>query len=230
MTQLNTIEVLALTFTAYRINNGFFKETRRFSEVDNTTNFSNKDLLQFYYTENKSYLPSDFVMLVPSEEDKQSAIDAINFLNKEFSLQMIAGTVNDFIKILLSTANSKECTARDFGVLCYLPKVYNQTKNTKETKKHIKSEFSESKHIAPVGSKIQGMFTVNSIKYVEKFGCHVLSGNIGKDLVSFFKEFSQDKPMPKVGETLNIKAKVKKHGENYITKIPETLVNYVRFV
>jgi len=230
MKVINTKEAVALSFCAFRVNDGFLKETRRFSEDANTTKFSNKDLLKFFYTENEQYLPEDYVPLVPNDDDKQNAKDAIKFLNKEFSLQLIAGTLNDFIKNLLSSANTEECTTSDLGLLCYVPKVYNDTKNTKEIKKSIKSNFSESRHIAEVGSKIEGMFTITSIRYVEKFGCHVVSGSIEKDLVSFFKEFSQERPMPTIGQTIKIKAKIKKHGENYITKIPETLVNYVRFV
>ena len=33
----------------------------------------------------------------------------------------------------------------------------------------------------------------------------------------------------KTAQTTKIKAKVKRHGENFITKLPETQLNYVRF-
>lgn len=228
--QIDTKELLAVAFTAYRVNDGFVRDTRRFSESENDTKFSNKEMLKYHYAKDPSWLPEDWKAIVVNQEDRQNAIDAVKFLNKEFSLQMIAGTINDFIKSLLSKANSQECTQGDIGVLCLLPKVYFETKSSKESKKHIKSTFGESRHISSIGGKIEGKFVVNSIRFVEKFGCHILSGHIDNNLVSFFKEFGPGKETPKVNDVLNIKAKVKKHGENYETKIPETLVNYVRFV
>lgn len=223
---LYTVDVLASAFAAYRINSGFIKQTRRFSEADNSTQFSNKEIMSF----NISNPPEDFVVTTPTQEDKQNVVEAIKFLNKEFSLQIIAGTVNDFIKNLLELSNSETCSTNNFGVLCLLPKVYYETKERKQQKSEIKKNFSESTYIAAVGDKIQGQFVIDSIRFVDKFGCHVLNGHIDKNLVSFFKEFGAGKEIPKVGDTLSIKAKVKKHGNNFVTKIPETLVNYVRFV
>ena len=224
---LYTVDVLASAFAAYRINSGFLKQTRRFSEEDNGTQFSNKEIMLFSISVTP---PQDFTVTTPTEEDKQNVAEAIKFLNKEFSLQIIAGTVNDFIKILLELSNSEKCSTQNFGVLCLLPKVYFETKERKQQKSEIKKNFSESTYIGAVGDKIAGQFTIDSIRFVDKFGCHVLNGHIDKNLVSFFKEFGPGKEIPSVGDTLSIKAKVKKHGNNFVTKIPETLVNYVRFV
>ena len=43
-------------------------------------------------------------------------------------------------------------------------------------------------------------------------------------------QFEQGKPLPKVDATLKINAKVKRHGENWITKMPETQLNYVKIL
>ena len=72
------------------------------------------------------------------------------------------------------------------------------------------------------------MFTLNEIKFVERYTCHVLNGAVEGNLVSFFKNFDQTKDLPKEGTTFSIKGKVKRHGENFITKFPETILNYVR--
>ena len=67
-------------------------------------------------------------------------------------------------------------------------------------------------------------------KFVDKFGCHAINGAIGNNLISFFKEFEQGKPMPKPDTKIKINAKVKRHGENWITKMPETQLNYVKIL
>ena len=100
--------------------------------------------------------------------------------------------------------------------------------NAKETKKEIKEINSESKHIGLVGQPVEGMFYIRDIKFVEKFTCHVVNGHIDGNLVSFFKSFDQTKELPKVGTEVKIRGKVKRHGENYQTKLPETTINYVK--
>ena len=44
--ELPAIEVIATAFAAHRINSGYFKETRRFTEPTPTT-FANKELINF---------------------------------------------------------------------------------------------------------------------------------------------------------------------------------------
>ena len=99
----------------------------------------------------------------------------------------------------------------------------------KTLKKELKTSFRESRHIGNVKEVVVGMFTLNEIRFIDKFACHVCNGSMDGNLVSFFKNFDQTQVLPKEGTTFNIKAKVKRHGENFITKFPETQLNYVRF-
>ena len=95
----------------------------------------------------------------------------------------------------------------------------------------MKEKYGESMHIGSIGDRLfdQEVF-VTDIKFVDKFGCHAINGAIGNNLISFFKEFEQGKPMPKADTTIKINAKVKRHGENWITKMPETQLNYVKIL
>ena len=226
----NTNEVLENCFAAYRINKGqHISDTRRFSE-DVPTSFSNKDLLLFNLHYEKQVLPKDFVSFEVTEEDKLNAKNAIEFINRDTSLQQIAGTLTDFMKNLVSCINSKQISQNDFGIVAVFPKVYFETKHKKQYKKLLKSEFTESKHIGIPGSVVEGMLTINEVKFVEKFGCYVINGNIENNLVSFFKNFGAEDTVPEQGQTIKIKGKVKRHGENFITKLPETQLNYVKIV
>ena len=226
----NTTNVLANCFAAYRINsNQHISDTRRYSE-ETPTQFSNKDLLLFKLHYEKQILPKDFVSFSVTEQDKQNAKDAVAFINKDTSLKQIAGTLTDFMKNLVTCINSEQVSQNEFGIVVLLPKVYFETKNKKEYKKKLKTEFTESRHLGIPGQYVTGLLNVNEVKFVEKFGCHVINGNIENNLVSFFKNFEAGKSVPEKGTTINIKGKVKKHGENFITKLPETQLYYVKIV
>ena len=61
-----TQEALVFAVAAQRINKGYIKDTRRFSE-DNPTIFSNKEIVKFAF--NPDYRPTDFVLPKPTVED-----------------------------------------------------------------------------------------------------------------------------------------------------------------
>ena len=119
----------------------------------------------------------------------------------------------------------------NFGIVCLLPKIYFEKSKNKTLKNTMKEQYGESMHIGTIGDKLfdQEVF-VTDIKFVDKFGCHAINGAIGNNLISFFKEFEQGKPMPKPDTKIKINAKVKRHGENWITKMPETQLNYVKIL
>jgi len=223
----DTTEVLARAFAAYRINKEVVKDTRRFSE-DTPTLFSNKDILTNCL---QNTGPTDFIVgtYKTLPEDYENVKEAVAFINKDTALQQIAGTMSNFMETLVAHMNSKVIPASEFGVVALLPKVYFEQKHKKTYKKQIKQSFGESKHIGLPGEVITGELTVNEIKWVDKFGCHVINGNMGDNLVSFFKDFKPEAVLPKVNDVIKVKAKVKRHGENFITKLPETQLNYVRF-
>lgn len=225
---INTTEALAKAFMAYRVNGTVVKETRRFSE-DTPTQFANKEILLLVNNYTHS-LPNDFNLseYKTLPEDYDNAKEAVAFLNKDTSLQQIAGTLSSFMETLVQNINSKEIHHGEFGVIALLPKVYFETKHKKNYKKEIKETFGESKHIGLPGEIVQGDMTVNEIKWVEKFSCHVINGSINNNLVSFFKDFKPEAVLPKEKDIIKIKGKVKRHGKNFVTTLPETQLNYVR--
>ena len=68
-------EALAVAYAAHRINgNTYVKHTQRYSEPENKTLFANKELVRYYWekknnTTDAKWLPSDFVMFEPTEDD-----------------------------------------------------------------------------------------------------------------------------------------------------------------
>ena len=228
------LDVVATSFATHRINNGYFRETRRFSTVDEETNqrmptlFSNKEMLFNQFTDQGKATP-DFKRFRVTKKDKEVAQQAIDYLHKENALGIIAGNLSDFMDSLMKHISSSIVTSRSFGVIAVIPKVYFENSKKKAVKKELKTSFRESKHIGQIRDAVVGMFTLNEIKFVDRFSCHVCNGSIEGNLVSFFKNFDQTKELPKEGTIFHIRAKVKRHGENFLTKFPETQLNYVRF-
>ena len=53
---ISTQKALAVAFMADRLNKGYVKETRRFSE-DVPTIFANKEIVKFYFAEEDNFTP-----------------------------------------------------------------------------------------------------------------------------------------------------------------------------
>ena len=225
---LQALDVIATAFAAYRINNGYFKETRRFSTEGQATLFSNKELLHYQLDEAHEN-PPDFKRFRIRKADKKHAEEAVRWLSRENALNIIAGNLSDFMDSLMKYISSDKLSKNSYGVVAVVPKVYFEGSKKKTIKKKLKTSFRESRHIGTIGEPVTGMFTLNEIKFIDKFTCHVCNGNIEGNLVSFFKNFDQTKVLPKEGSTFHLKAKVKRHGENFITKFAETQLNYARF-
>ena len=68
-TEYLTHEILALAFAVHRVNGGYYKDTRRFSE-DTPTLFSNKEAVKFQLESNG---PNDFSYITITEQDFSNA-------------------------------------------------------------------------------------------------------------------------------------------------------------
>ena len=225
--ELPAIEVIATAFAAHRTNGGYFKETRRFTEPTPTT-FANKELIN-YKLHRDEYTPKDFINFKIYNKDRKMAKEAVDWLQRDNTLNVIAGTLSDFMRSVMQFISSEKLGSHAYGVIAVVPKVYFEGSKKKNLKKELKGSFRESKHVGTLGLPITGLFTLNETKFIDRFACNVFNGSIDGDLVSFFKNIDQTQIVPKEGTTFKIKGKVKRHGENFITKFPETQLNYVRF-
>ena len=116
--------VLATAFASHRVNGGYFPDTRRFSE-GTATLFSNKEMMTYNLTpEDDKLIPSDFTKFNITEEDYKNAELGVAFLMKENALQIIAGTLTDFMKNFLSLIKAEKIQRDNFGIVCLLPKIY----------------------------------------------------------------------------------------------------------
>ena len=111
-TEYLTHEILALAFAVHRVNGGYYKDTRRFSE-DTPTLFSNKEAVKFQLESNG---PNDFSYITITEQDFSNAKDSVEWLHKDNALAIIGGTLNDFMQNIMSSISRTTSTAQSIGL------------------------------------------------------------------------------------------------------------------
>ena len=220
MTSYKTEHLIELAYAAYRVNNGYEKQTRRYSEGQPTT-FSNKELIAF--TAHGEWKPEDFVPLTIKEEDRKAAKEGEKHMRRYTMLAL--GDLPQFESDLFAAYSSDETNIGRVGLIAYLPAFVDRELANKEYKLRLKTEFSESKHLKgdrlePTEVEILKVITLNSDWITEPAFMHF--GAIGKDLVCFTV-----KNKYAVGDTYDIVARIKGEDLERDSNTPMTRLNYV---
>lgn len=220
-------EALAVAYAAYRINNKtYIKDTRRFSE-DNPTVFDNKSLVRYYWqkklnTSDAQYLPSDFVMFEPTEEDYASVQEALKWMKRYVMLGL--GELDDFKADMVNELSKEEVPFKGMGRIAFAPEFIARDQHESSLKKTIRVEYRDSKHIEPVGATIEGVIEFLDKRYSNQWETYYYTAvNTEGNLVSFGNKFEYA-----VGDRKRIKAKVKGHTKNRLFSADETRLNYVK--
>jgi len=221
-------DALAVAYAAYRINNNTYtKDTRRFSEGNNKTQFDNKSLVRYYWTKklqltDAPYLPSDFEMFEPTEEDYASVQEALKWMRRYVMLGL--GELDGFKADMVKELSQDEVKVMGMGRVAYAPEFIARDQHESGLKKTIRVEYRNSKHIEPVGEKVETVVEVLDKRYSSQwesynYTCVTTDGN----LVSFMNKYEHT-----VGSRKRIKAKVKSHTKNKLFSADETRLNYVK--
>jgi hypothetical protein len=218
-----TEELLELSFAAHRVNNGYVKNTRRFSE-DKPTIYSNKESIQYTIQQNsiKHFLPDDFVPLSVTEEDRSAKNKADQYMKRYMLLAL--GNLSEFHQNIVEAYNSNNVTLNKIGLIAYLPSFVERELQDKIFLTRLKTEFANSQHFE---SNIDGtveilsVHRVNSDMFDDPFYVHI--GAIEKNLVSFSR-----KEGLACGCFYNITAKVKRKDYERKCNLPMTNINYVK--
>ena len=221
-------EALAVAYAAYRINNETYtKDTRRFSCEENKTQFDNKSLVRFYWekkldTADAKYLPEDFEMFEPTEADYASVQEAIKWMKRYVMLGL--GDLDGFKADMVRELTQDEVAVKSMGRIAYAPEFIARDQHETGLKKTIRVEYRDSKHIEPVGEKVETIVEILDSRYSNQwesynYTCVTTEGN----LVSFMNKYEHA-----VGDRKRIKAKVKAHTKNKLFSADETRLNYVK--
>lgn len=220
--EYSTQELLTLAFAAQRVNKGYVKQTRRYSEGQPTT-FSNKELIAFTVASGSDmYVPHDFIPLKVTEHD-MAAKDAADKHMRRYTL-LTMGKLSDFENDIYTAYCSERMPINRIGFIAYLPEFVNRELKDKAYRLHIKQEFGNSKHL--INDPVIGDCEILKVIYINKdmmdpFYMHF--GAIDGNLVCFAKKegFAE-------GVVYQISAKVKGHESERETGLPMTRINYVK--
>ena len=226
MKTVSITEALAVAYAAYRINNKtYIKDIRRFEEKP--TQFPNLFLVRYYWekkldTADAKYLPEDFEMFEPTEADYASVQEALKWMKRYVMLGLgeLDGFKADMVKELLQD----EIAVKSMGRIAYAPEFIARDQHESGLKKTIRIEYRDSKHIEPVGEKVETIVEVLDKRYSTQWETYYYTAvTTDGNLVSFGNKFEHA-----VGDRKRIKAKVKGHTKNRLFSADETRLNYVK--
>jgi len=219
--EYKTEHLIELAFAAFRINKGYVKQTRRYSEGQPTT-FSNKELVAL--TAHGEWRPEDFVPLEITDEDREAKRAADKHMRRYTMLAM--GDLPDFEADLFAAYSSEKMPIGRVGLLAYLPAFVERELQNKIYKQRMKTDFAESAYITEnivEGTDVEILKVIPLTNYDFGEPAYLHFGAIGKDLVCFSK-----KEMYAVGETYEMVGRIKGQDKERDSGLPMTRMNYVK--
>lgn len=225
--KVSTVDALAVAYAAYRINNEqYLKDTRRYSE-DNPTQFDNKSLVRFYWekknnTTDAQYLPSDFEMFEPTEEDYAKVQEARKWMKRYVMLGL--GDLDDFKRDMVEELNKDEVPVKGMGRIAFAPEFIKRDQHENGLKKEIRVEYRDSQYLGKEKDSVECVVKILDKRYSNQWESYNFTAvTTDGNLVSYMNKFDQE-----IGSMKRIKAKVKAQTKNKLFSANETRLNYVK--
>ncbi len=220
---INTQKALAVAFMADRLNKGYIKETRRFSE-DVPTIFANKEIVKFFFTEEQNFTPEDYVKAIPTNEDFDS-VDIAQKHFKRYTMELLGDSLNDFQKDVFSSISQENVSRSKLGLVAYVPELVRKEVKDAKLKKLFRIDYRNSMPIGKVGEAINGNLKIIDRNWSTNWESYNYVADYNGNLVSFMNKFKFN-----IDQRFNFKAKVKGHQKNRLFEVNETRMNYFRKV
>jgi hypothetical protein len=224
-TEFQVQEVLELACAAQRVNGEYLKESQgvydsegKFLYVKNT----NKILMLVtltpaVWTADPATQP---MPLKVTEEDRQQA-EAVRKYFRKFMFGAIAGE-NEFQTEVNAILSGNTVKQNKFGFVACLPSVMQRDVKKTEIKRSLRDCDNDA--LAAVDTAVFNLdCEIVEVKRSNNFDAWNINAIINNKIVSWFSKVEL-----KTGPCVVQKAKVKAHGENWITKKVETRLNYVK--
>ena len=218
--EFKTQDVLATAFAIYRINDGYMKDTYRFSEPENKTIFSNKDTLKFQFR--PEFRPEDFKPVRTTDTDYAQVDEALKHFRR-YTLGVVGGTLSDFQKDVIDTVWLETVPYNKLGILAYVPELVKREVKDNAVKKEIRLNYRNSLYIGAPKEDVEGVCKILDSHYSSHYERFAYTADYMGNLISFWCKFE----IP-VGEHRKFKAKVKDHSKNRLFEVNETRLNYVK--
>jgi hypothetical protein len=218
--EFKTQDVLAVAYAAYRHNDGYVKDTYRFSEPENKTLFSNKDIVKYQFR--PEFRPEDFSPIKTTQDDYESVDNALKHFRR-YTLGLLGETLNDFQTDVMQAIGNESVEWNRLGLLAYVPELVNRETKENELKKTIRTEYRDSVWIGDPGESVEGVCQIIASHYSSHYERYAYTADYMGNLISFWNKFE----IPK-GERRKFRAKVKSKTKNRLFDVNETALNYVK--
>ena len=213
-----TQEALAMAVAAQRINKGYVKDTRRFSE-DNPTIFSNKEIVKFAF--NSDYAPVDFVLPKPTAEDYETVAEIHKWMKRYVMLGL--ADLDEFKRDMIDSVSQDTVIKNNLGRVAFIPEFVKRDKHETGLTKEIRIEYRDSQYLGKEKDVVEGVIKILDKRYSSHWESYNYVAVMDGNLVSFMNKFEHN-----VGDMKRIKAKVKAQSKNKLFSANETRLNYVK--
>jgi hypothetical protein len=214
-----TQEALAMAVAAQRINGAYIKDTRRFSEPDNKTQFANKEIVKFAFK--GEYAPTDFVLPQPTTEDYAQVAEIHKWMKRYVLLGL--GELDEFKRDMVESVSQDTVTYNNLGRVAFIPEFVKRDKHETGLTKEIRIEYRNSKHLGKEKDVVEGVIKILDKRYSSQWESYNYTAVMDGNLVSFMNKFEHN-----VGDMKRVQAKVKAQTQNKLFSANETRLNYVK--
>ena len=218
---VSTQEAIAVACAAQRVNGGYIKDTRRFSEPDNKTQFSNKEIVKFAYHGDPTYLPTDYVAPIPTEEDYVQVAEIQKWMKRYVMLGL--ADLDDFKRDMIESVSQDTVPVNNLGRVAFIPEFVKRDKHETGLTKEIRIEYRDSEYLGKEKDVVEGVAKILDKRYSAQWESYNYTAVIDGNLISFMNKFEHN-----VGDMKRIKAKVKAQTQNKLFSANETRLNYVK--
>ena len=216
-----TQEALAMAVAAQRINGAYIKDTRRFSEPDNKTQFSNKEIVKFAFEQRPGMLPMDFIRPTPTADDYAEVAEIHKWMRRYVMLGL--GDLDDFKKDMIQSVSQDTVIKNNLGRVAFIPEFVKRDQHESGLKKEIRIEYRNSQYLGKEKDVVEGVVKILDKRFSTQWDSYNYTAVMDGDLVSFMNKFEYN-----VGDMKRIKAKVKIQTQNKLFSANETRLNYVK--
>jgi hypothetical protein len=218
---VSTQEALAVAVAAQRINGAYIKDTRRFSEPDNKTQFANKEIVKYAFASTDNPVPDDYVKPTPTAEDYETVAEIQKWMKRYVMLGL--GEVDDFKRDMINAVSADVVPVNNLGRVAFIPEFVNRDKHETGLTKEIRIEYRNSQYLGKEKDVVEGVVKILDKRYSQQWESFNYVAVIDGNLVSFMNKFEHN-----VGDMKRIKAKVKAQTKNKMFSANETRLNYVK--
>ena len=216
-----TQEALAYACAAQRINGSYVKDTRRFSEQENKTQFANKEIVKFAFASTDNPTPDDFTKPTPTEQDYEMVAEIQKWMRRYVMLGL--GDLDEFKRDMVNCVSQDTVAFNNLGRIAFIPEFVNRDKHETGLTKDIRVEYRDSQYLGNEKDVVEGVIKILDKRFSSQWESYNYTAVMDGNLVSFMNKFEHE-----IGTMKRIKAKVKAQTKNKLFSANETRLNYVK--